>query len=309
MSASSVSQATASYMDALELSGRSPHTLAAYRRSLEELASWLSENGAPLAVQDIAASDVRGFLLYLRRRPKRPGHGHITTPTEGLATETIRSHHKALSAFFHWAEREGLLNGHRPMQNVPRPRPEDKEMPVLSDSEVERFLDLVDKPGPKARRLFVAFSLMWRLGLRVSEVCDARLSDLDLENGSLVVRGKGRKERRLPVRNGLDKLLRDYLADVRPQYANGCDRLVVSLSGRPMRPSTLQRSFRRYAQRAGVQGTPHTLRHSFATKAARSGVSAMYLKRLLGHKDIQTTMRYFHSTFEDLKREMDKLAF
>ena len=311
MSAPTLRQARASYLEGLELSDRSPHTLDVYGRSPEELSQWLEDysNGKPLAVADIESLHVRGFLLHQARRPKRPGHQHATTPTEGLSTETIRGYHRVLSTFFRWCEREGLLNGHRPTRNVPRPRPEHKEMPVLSDGEVNRLLALLDKPSSKKRTLFVAFSLMWRLGLRVSEACDARLSDLDLGRGSLLVRGKGKRQRRLPVGNGLEGLLRDYLADVRPLYANGCDRLLVSYTGNPLRPGSLRRSFRRYARRADVEGTPHTLRHSFATKAARSGVHVLYLQRLLGHSSVTITDRYFHNSFEDMRRELEKLTF
>lgn len=311
MSAPTLTQAQTSFLEALELADRSPHTLAAYARSLEALSDFLEEssNGNPPAVQDIEAADVRAFLLHLSRRRKRPGHKHHTTPTDGLATETIRGYHRVLSAFFGWCEREGMLNGHRPMRNVPRPRPEHKEMPVLADEEVRRFLALLDKPSTKKRTLYVAFSVMWRLGLRISEVCDVRLSDLHLDRGSLLVRGKGKRQRRLPVGNGLETLLRGYLADVRPLYANGCDRLLVSYTSEPLRPSSLRRSFTRYAKRAGIEGTPHTLRHSFATKAAREGVHVLYLQRLLGHSSVTITERYFHNSFEDMRRELEKLRF
>jgi len=310
MSTLTVSHAQASFLEAVELSNRSPQTVALYSRLLGDFRSWLSEQGPPLAVADIEARHVRGFLLDLSRRPKRPGHQHRSTPTGGLSTETRRGYHRVLSSFFGWCEREGLLNGHRPMQNVPRPRPEHKEMPVLSDGEVARFLALLDKPSSKKRTLFVAFSLMWRLGLRISEVCDARLSDLDLDNGSLLVRGKGRKQRRLPITNGLGPVLRTYLADLRPRYANGCDRLLVSYTGQPLRPSSLRRSFTRYARRAGIAGTPHTLRHSFATKAVRDGMQAFRLQQSLGHASIETTMRYVHAaSLEDLRRAFEKLRF
>ena len=311
MSALDLRQAVGSYLDALELSNRSPHTVTTYARSLEELSGFLEESsGNPPPVQDIEARHVRGFLLHLSRRPKRPGHQHRSTPTGGLATETLRGYHRVLSGFFGWCGREGLLNGHRPMQNVPRPRPEHKEIHALSDNEVRRFLALLDKPSSKKRTLFVAFSLMWCLGLRISEVCDVRLSDLDRETRLLLIRGKGRKQRTLTVTDKLGPVLRDYLADLRPRYANGCDRLLVSYTGEPLRPSSLRRSFTRYARRCGITGTPHTLRHSFATWYMRNGGNVFMLQRILGHSDIKTTMRYVHAnSLEDMRRELEKVGF
>ena len=80
-----------------------------------------------------------------------------------------------------------MVNGHQPMRNVQKPKAAQKEIRILSDQEIGRLLALVDKPTVKKRRLYVAFSLMYRLGLRISEVCDARLSDLSLKQGSLLV--------------------------------------------------------------------------------------------------------------------------
>jgi integrase/recombinase XerD len=297
------------FLEALEAADRSPNTLSTYASSLQELADWLADNEMPLALKDIEPAHIRAFMAYLKKRPKRRGYQQHTVPKGGLATETRRGYHRVLSAFFGWCEREGLLNGHWPMRNVPRPRPEHKEMPVLTDKEARRFLGLLDKPGVKKRTLFMAFSLMWRLGLRVSEVCDLRLSDLNLEQGSLLVRGKGKKQRRLPVGNGLEGLLKDYLTDLRPRYANGCNRLLVSYTGDPLSADSLRRSFTRYAERANIKGTPHTLRHSFATKAAREGIHILYLQKLLGHSSVTITERYFHSNFEDMQRELEKLSF
>lgn len=156
------------------------------------------------------------------------------------------------------------------------------------------------------RTLHLAFSLMHRLGLRVSETCDLRLCDLDLEQGLLFIQGKGKRERKLPVRNGLETMLESYVNEVRRPPANGCDRLLVSFNGTPVMPSTLQKSFRRYADKAGIVDSCHTLRHSFATNAVRAGVSVFVLSTILGHADIQTTMRYVHANdFDDLAAALD----
>lgn len=113
------------------------------------------------------------------------------------------------------------MNGHKPMRNVERPGAQRKKMTVLSDEQVNRFLRLLDKPSPHKKTLYVAFGLMWRLGLRVGEVCSLRRSDLNLGHDSLFVREKGLKQTRVPVRIGLDELLEDYPAGVRPKFDKG----------------------------------------------------------------------------------------
>ena len=157
-----------------------------------------------MAVDEIESSHVKGFLLHLKRRPKRPGYQHRKEPEGGLAPETIRHYYWTLVSFFKWCEDERLLNGHKPMHNVAKPAKEQKEIRTLSDQEIERILDLLDKPEVKKRTLYVSFCLMARLGLRIGEVVNLRLSDVNLERGSILVLGKGKKERRLPIPNGLD---------------------------------------------------------------------------------------------------------
>ena len=143
-------------------------------------------------------------MLHLKRRPKRPGYQHRTEPEGGLAPETLRHYYWRFVSFFKWCEDDRLLNSHKPTHNVAKPAKEQKEIRTLSDQEVERFLDLLNKPEAKKRTLYVSFCLMARLGLRIGEVVNLRLSDVNLERGSILVLGKGKKERRLPIPNGLD---------------------------------------------------------------------------------------------------------
>ena len=294
-----------SFLDSLEIAGKSPLTLDSYGRHLTEFQDWF---GKPLDVGDIQSSDVEGFLLHLRRRPKLPGHQHRTNPQGGLAPETMRHYYWTLVSFFKWCDGERLLNGHRPMHNLDAPASYRPEIRTLSKQEIARLLALVDKPGVKKRTLFVAFSVMARLGLRISEVCSLRLSDLNLETGRLFVRGKGKRERELPIPDGLCDLLQAYVSELRPRYATGSDLLLASYTGNPLLPSSLRRSFKRYAKRAGVAGTPHTLRHSFATQFLRDGGSIYVLKRILGHSDIKTTERYIHAaSVDDMAAALHKM--
>ena len=113
--------------------------------------------------------------MYLSRRGKRPGIQHRSHPEGGLAPETLPAYFRTLSPFFSSHECEGLPNGHKPMRNTQKPKAAHKEIRILSDEEVGRLLALPDKPTVKKRTPYVAFSLVYRLGLRISEVCDLRL--------------------------------------------------------------------------------------------------------------------------------------
>jgi site-specific recombinase XerD len=256
-------------------------------------------------VADIQPQDVRAFLVHCLRRPKGPGHGYVSKPGGRLPDETLAAYYRVLSSFFHWCKREKLLKGNWPMENVGRPGPGKMVLRTLRKEEVERLLALVDKPGIEGRNLYLAFSLM-ALGLRTGEVSNLRLAGFGLDHGAMVVRGKGDKERELPVPKDLADLLQAYVSEVRPQYANGCDRLLASYTGAPLLTSSLRKSFKRYAQRAGIRGTPHTLRHSFATEFIRQGGSVFVLQHMLGHEDLETTERYVHVV--SLEDKADALA-
>lgn len=300
-----------SFLDALEQGGRSKATLKLYDRHLKDFETWLDVNGGPPKVEEIASSQVRGFLLYLARRPRKPGHQYRTEPTGGLSQETLRGYYRILSRFFSWCEAEGLLDGHRPMKNVEKPKADHKEMTVLGDTEVKALLDLVDKPSPQKRTLFTAFSLMHRLGLRIGEVCTLKILNINLKTRSVLVDGKGRKQRRLPLRNGIEEVLGDYIANVRAKFDRGIsDTLLLSWTGKPLTTSSIRKSFQRYAKRAGIEGaTPHALRHTFATKWANTNGNVFLLQKMLGHSSIETTRRYYHGSFRDLEEAMDKLDF
>lgn len=135
MSSPGLESARVSFLDGLELGGRSPSTLESYRRHLRELEGWLRQNDKPLAVEEIEPSHVRGFLLHLSQRRKRRGFQYRNQPQGGLAPDTLRAYFRALSAFFSWAQAEGLLNGHQPLRNLQKPKAGHKEIHILSDEE------------------------------------------------------------------------------------------------------------------------------------------------------------------------------
>jgi len=311
MMAKALTQTREAFLEALEQGGRSKATLKLYERNLREFEAWLNGNGKPPGVEGITPSMIRGFLLHLARRPKKPGHQYRSQPKDGLSQETLRGYYRVLGCFFSWCEAEGLLDGYRPMKNVTKPKADHKEITLLTGEGVKALLDLVNKSSPQKRTLFTAFSLMYRLGLRIGEVCNLKIFKVNLKNGSVLVEGKGRKWRRLPLRNGLETILEDYLENVRPKFDKGLsDALLLSWTGKPLTPGSLRKSFKRYAKRAGIEGaTPHALRHSFATRFANQNGNIFLLQKILGHSNIETTRRYYHGSFRDLEEAMDKLEF
>jgi len=304
-----LTEASVRFLEALELSGRARATLALYERNLKELEAFLGTNGKPLAVEEITPMEVRGFLLHLSRRKKKPGFQYRTEPKDGLALGTRRAYFRTLSSFFGWCEREGLLNGHQPMHNVEKPKLNRKKVRIITKAQMEAFLKILDKPSPQKQTLRLAFVLMHRLGLRIGEVTTLKLANFKV--GYVKIEGKGGKEREIPIVNGLDRILEDYITNIRPQFDKGLsDTLLLSWTGKPLTTSSLRKSFKRYAKRAGIEdATPHTLRHTFATTFQNEVGNMLILKELLGHASISTTEMYYHGSPEARREALSKVRF
>ena len=192
-----------------------------------------------------------------------------------------------------------------PSRDVERPRI-GKHLPeVLEIVEVEKFLDTIDLGTPYGLRDRTLFELIYSCGLRVSEAAELELSQVYLKEGLIRVRGKGDKERLVPLGDEAEKWFRTYLREARPLLLKGPssnDRVFLNNRGEGLGRKGMWKRFRGIAERAEVDGKIHTLRHSFATHLLRGGADLRSVQELLGHADISTTQIYTHLDQDDLAR-------
>ena len=188
------------------------------------------------------------------------------------------------------------LRGPRKPQRLPR---------VLSREEVARLLEQPRGAGPLALRDRALLELMYACGLRASEAVGLELGDLDLEEGMLCTRGKGSKERIVPVGRQAIAALRAYCRSGRPQLlGTGVQpRLFVNRRGGGLTRQGLYKIIQGHARKAGLSErmSPHTLRHSFATHLLAGGCDLRSLQEMLGHADLATTQLYTHLSANRLK--------
>jgi integrase/recombinase XerD len=193
---------------------------------------------------------------------------------------------------------------HSPAALIPGPRRARTLPATLSGEEVVRLLDSPAGTEPRDLRDRALLELLYGCGLRAAEACDLRLRDVRLEAGSLRVTGKGGKQRVVPIGGAAEAALERYLARGRPRLAasGGCDRLFVSVRGRPLHPSDVRRALIRALERAGVpQRSPHALRHTFATHLLEGGADLRSIQDLLGHASVGTTQVYTHVSVRHLR--------
>ncbi|HEX4435593.1 MAG TPA: site-specific tyrosine recombinase [Solirubrobacteraceae bacterium] len=273
--------------------GLSRNTLDAYRSDLHQLDVYLTRTG--LTVEGAAHGDLADFLGELAEG--REGRPPVAATTLGRKVACLRS-------FYRHLRREDLID-HDPTADLHGPRKPQRLPRVLSREEIRRLLEQPRGASPLAQRDRALLEVMYACGLRASEAVGLEVRDLDLEEGLLCARGKGSKERIVPVGRQALAALSIYLRDGRPELIGTRvqGRLLVNHRGGPLTRQGLYKIVQGHARRAGLQEkmSPHTLRHTFATHLLAGGCDLRSLQEMLGHADLATTQVYTHLSADRLK--------
>ncbi|HWX96793.1 MAG TPA: site-specific tyrosine recombinase XerD [Solirubrobacteraceae bacterium] len=273
--------------------GLSRNTLEAYRSDLLQFGDFLGRRGLTLTAT--RHGDIAAFLAELASGgPERPP----------VAAATLARKVAALRSFYRHLRREGRLE-HDPTADLRGPRKTRTLPRVLTRDEVTRLLGEPRGADPRALRDRALLELMYACGLRASEAIGLELADVDLDEGVLCARGKGAKERLVPIGRQAVGALRAYCRHGRPLLlgARAETRLFVNRRGTRLTRQGLYKIVQGHARRAGLQEkmSPHTLRHTFATHLLAGGCDLRSLQEMLGHADLATTQVYTHLSAERLK--------
>ena len=278
------------FMDFLALErGLRPRTLEAYRSDIGRFVTHIDR----LGISDLEKTGPEVLHAYTAQLRDL-----------GLAATSIRRAHSALRAYFGFLVTEGIV-GEDPTGRLDRPVATKKLPEFLSQDEASRVVEAVDPESPVYWRDRAVLELLYATGMRVSELTGLSLGDLDAEDGSCLVFGKGGKERLVPVGALALDVAGRYLAAVRPRLDRGKGGGTVFLNqrGTPLSRMSVWTIVSRAAARAGIERriSPHTLRHSCATHLLEGGADLAAVQELLGHADISTTQVYTHLDREYLR--------
>ncbi len=272
--------------------GLARNTLTAYRSDLLHFGRHLAERGS-----DPESASQRDLADYL---------AHLASGDGGRAASaaTLRRRSACLRSFYRHLRREGVRQSD-PTTGIATPRRPARLPDVISRDEVRSLLTQPKGTEPLALRDRALLETMYACGLRASEVTGLELRDLDLEAGILRGRGKGSKERIVPVGRAARSALRAYLERGRPKLVGTRleVRIFVNARGEPLTRQGLHGIVERHARSAGLAGrmSPHTLRHTFATHLLAGGCDLRSLQEMLGHADVSTTQIYTHLSTDRLK--------
>lgn len=270
--------------------GCSQHTLDAYSHDIARFMNWHQSDTEPDSM------DLADYTLFLTE--------------SGLAQRSISRALSALRTFFRFLRDENAMTGD-PMARLQRPRMAMKLPDVLSIAEVKSLLATTTGADALSIRDRAMLELAYAAGLRVSELVNTTIEQLNLNRGFLSVIGKGDKERLVPVGSVAMEAVRFWLAEARaillPLGAKS-KHLFITGRGGPMTRQGFWKRLKLLALRAGItrRVSPHTLRHSFATHLLMGGADLRTVQVLLGHVDIQTTEIYTHVDRSELRRMYDR---
>ncbi|OGP61326.1 MAG: site-specific tyrosine recombinase XerD [Deltaproteobacteria bacterium RBG_13_61_14] len=271
--------------------GLSRNTLESYARELNGLSLWLGER--PLA--SVERDDLQAYLGHLHDR--------------GLSARSLAHALVVIRNFFQFLAGEGFRSDD-PSALIELPKLPLHLPDTLSLEEVERLLQAPAGDEALAVRDRAILELLYASGLRVSELCGLTPGDLDPVRGALRVRGKGDKERVVPMAEVACQAVARYLEEVRPRLdkAQRAKKLFLNRRGQGLSRQGVWNLIKRYALVAGIRKTisPHTLRHSFASHLLAGGADLRHIQVMLGHADISTTQIYTHVDKTRLRREYDR---
>jgi integrase/recombinase XerD len=294
MSAMSVELAIDSFLSWARVErGLAENSLLAYGRDLSAFGAHLTKSG----IDDVGAVTAQHVLQHM-----------IALSKADVGIRSQARHLVAIRQLFKFLTKERVLK-EDPAIDVELPRPT-RALPVFLDlDEVDRLLAVPDKSTPRGLRDHAMIELLYATGLRVSELVSIDHEALDVERGFVLVRGKGNKERVVPVGQRALNAIGAYVSHARSSFVpNGAlapsPALFLRAGGEPMTRQGFWKLLTGYARAAGIRKkiSPHKLRHSFATHLVERGADLRAVQQMLGHADLSTTEIYTHVNRERLKR-------
>ena len=270
--------------------GLSKNTIEAYSHGLNRFLLHLRAKGVQ-EIRDVDKLHLRAYLLALRRK--------------NLNAKSIVRNLVAMRTFFRFLVQEGVLESN-PVEELESPKMARTLPEILTLKEIEQILEQPDLQTPLGTRDRAMLETLYATGMRVSELTQLPIQQVNLEGGYVLLYGKGSKERIVPLGSEAMKWVTVYLKTARGTLSKGKESpsLFINRLGKGMSRQNFWKNLKDYGRRAGLRKriTPHLLRHSFASHLLERGADLRSVQMMLGHADISTTQIYTHVTGERLKK-------
>jgi integrase/recombinase XerD len=299
------------YRRDLEAANRSPKTTSWYLEILHRFFNFLDSNNLTKSIREIGREELRTYILHLQTVRKWPNSTYIRANKGTLSPYTIQGHVRAIKAFWSWLSKEEYLP-ENPLIKVPLPKVPQSLVKTLTIDQFRRLLAAVDRHTPLGAKYYCVLLFLLDTGLRISELVNIKMTDIDLVNCLVRVVGKGRKERMVPFHRVTRRELQRYIKIFRPKLCSYHSWYLFPRSdGDHISVNSVQQFMRRTAIKAGLRGikcSPHVFRHTFSTTFIAKGGTDFALMDILGHTSLQPTRKYIHLQPRDLQRQHDRFT-
>jgi len=284
--------------------GKRPNTLRIYTTALSILQRFLERRGFPTDVTRIGPEEIREFIGYLQNTRAFMEHPYTGPQKKGLTGHTINCYLRAIRAFWSWLVVEEIIE-FNPFDKIKVPKPPKKVVTPFNEDQIRALLSFIDIRSFIGFRDWTIILTLLDTGIRVTELTDLILEDINLAQRYLKVRGKGNKERIVPIGISVQRAIARYINKYRPNPTYPLsDNLFLNRDGMPLTLNRIESIIERYASKAGIQGvraSPHTFRHTFAITYLRNGGDVFTLQRILGHETLDMVRNYVNVAQYDLQ--------
>ena len=283
---------TQSFLRVLEVEkGLAANSLLSYKRDLVKYHLFIQNRQRLDDITKVTQRNLRAYVRYLNAE-------NISANSIKRALSCIRTYHKFLVS-------EGKMD-HNPALQIDTPRVARKLPSVLTVEEIDKILHFIPKKAPMAMRDLAIFEMMYSCGLRVTELCNFKISNILWDSEMIRIDGKGDRQRFVPIGPIARTNLKNYINKERPSLSQknpNIAELFLSRNGRKLTRMMIWVLLKKWANTAEITKkiSPHTLRHSFATHLLEGGADLRSVQEMLGHADISTTQIYTHLDKEHLK--------
>lgn len=267
----------------MQFDGLSKNSQISYQMDLSKLAQFLKETYRVETISDVSVDKIKHYLAYLNDKQ--------------VASTTVSRKVSAFRKFFKYAKQNYRLECN-PMETIGLPKKRKILPSVLSQEDIEKLLNAPDLTTLQGIRDKAILEVFYATGLRVSELCELKISQLHLREHQIDVIGKGNKARLVLIGDEAIEALEQYLTVVRPQFdkENTATQVFLNRRGKPFTRQGIWKMIKEMVVKAGIMQTvtPHTLRHSIATHLLANGMNLRLIQEMLGHENLVTTEIYTH---------------
>lgn len=265
----------------------SPYTITSYKKDTYDYLEFLKKNNIDIKNSNYKIVEEYSNYLYKKKLSKR----------------SIARKYSSIRTFYNYLEKNNILENNI-FNLLENPKKEKKLPRFINEYELDKMFEIPDN-SPKGQRDRLILELLYGTGVRVSELVNIKINDIDFNNNSIKVRGKGNKDRYVFYGKYCKEAINNYIKNGRISLLNGqtCDYLLLNRFGKNISVVSIRKILNEIINKCSldIKISPHVLRHTFATHLLNEGADIMHVKELLGHSSLSTTSIYTHVTNEKIK--------